>query len=270
MKLITKMVSVGALMVSLVAALVLLGVSSMSSIGDNVDTIVRQNIPFLSSIHNLSKSQLEQFVWLERAMLASKIGNNKNFDAAAYDFDKLSKSISAQYDKSLSLIGLIANSATDKQSARQALDIKKQLAVIKSDYSLFTASANTLFESMRKSGSYNNVLRMSLVEKHIEMMIQKLQSINTAVETKVAVTAKDALYRNSVSTNTMIITSLFAFVIALVSGFFIVRSIKKQPETLLMGYVRRQDRRKHPLLKRYLQAILTSNVTHQQWVFTAH
>jgi methyl-accepting chemotaxis protein len=228
MKLITKMVSVGALMLSIVAALVLLGVSSMSSIGDNVDSIVRQDIPFLSSIHNLSKTQLEQFVWLERAMLASRLGNKKNLDSAEHDFDKLSKSMNDQYDKSLSLIGDIAKDAKDKQAAEQASDIRKQLTVIKADYSLFTQSANTVFVSMRKGSSSDTILRMSLVEKHIEMMTQKLQSINANVESKVTAAAKDTLYYNSVSTNTMIVTSLFAFVVALLSGFFIVRSIKKQ------------------------------------------
>jgi methyl-accepting chemotaxis protein len=69
---------------------------------------------------------------------------------------------------------------------------------------------------------------MSLVEKHIEMMTQKLQSINANVESRVAAAAKDTLYYNSVSTNTMIVTSLFAFVVALLSGYFIVLSIKKQ------------------------------------------
>ena len=175
MKLITKMVSVGVLILLIVTALVLLGVSSMSSIGNNVDAMARHDIPFLSSIHNLSKTQLEQFVWLERAMLASRLGNDKNLTSAVHDFDKLSTSMNDQYDKSLSLISAIADNAKDKQAADQALDIKKQLTVIKSEYSLFAASANTLFASMRKDHSYNMVLRMSLVEKHIEMMTQKLQ-----------------------------------------------------------------------------------------------
>ncbi len=228
MKLITKMVSVGVLMLSIVGALVVLGVSSMTSTGNNIDTVVRQDIPFLSSIHNLSKTQLEQFVWLERAMLASRLDNKKNFDSAVHDFDKLSNSMNGQYDMSLSLIDEIAKDANDKSAKEWALDVRKQLAIIKADYSLFSKSANSLFESMRKDSSYNTILRMSLVEKHIEMMTQKLQSITANVQSKVTTVAKDTLYYNNVSTNTMIVTSLFAFVVALLSGFFIVRSIKKQ------------------------------------------
>jgi methyl-accepting chemotaxis protein len=228
MKLITKMISVGTLMLTMVAALVLLAVSNMSNIGSNLDVIVRQDIPFLSGVHNLSKAQLEQFVLLSRAMLANRLGNEKNLNDTIRDFDKLSKSINDQYDNSLSSIDAIARSAKDKQTANQALAIKKQIAVIKADYSLFTKSANTLFSNIHKAGSYNTILRMSLIEKHIEMMTQKLQSINSGVENRVTAVARNTLYRNTVSTNTMIITSLFAFVIALLSGFFVVRSIKKQ------------------------------------------
>lgn len=229
MKLITKMVSVGALMVSVVAALVLLGVSSMSSVGDDIDVIVKQDTPFLSDIHYLSKTQLEQFVWLERAMLASMQGNKQNFSKASHDFSEKSQLMKNQYKKILSLADTIVANSKDKQAATQASSLKKQLEAIQSDYILFSDNTDALFETMQKGdNSGDHMMHMALVEKQIETMIQKLQSLNAVVESKVAATAKYALHRNSVSTNTMIVTSLFAFIIALVSGFFIVRSIKKQ------------------------------------------
>ena len=228
MKLITKMISIGALMLSIVAMIVLLGINSVSSIGNELDTIAKQNIPFLSGVNQLTKIQLEQFIWLEKAMLASTLGNKKSSEDAMYDFKKSTMAMNQKYNATMKLIAATANDSDNIASAEQATAIMKKLAIIGPEYSRFIDSADELFAMLNQGDSSAAVGHMPLIEMQIEAMNQKLQSINAEVENNMDSVAEVALINKESSTNIIILASVVAFSFSIILGFFILNGINKQ------------------------------------------
>jgi len=68
MKLRTKILGVVALVLTLLMLVVALGLFSMDRIGDALIAIAEEDIPLTKAVADVTSNQLEQALWLERAI----------------------------------------------------------------------------------------------------------------------------------------------------------------------------------------------------------
>jgi len=222
------MISIGALMLSVVAIIVILGITSMSNIGNKLEIISRQDIPLLNTVTSVTTLQLEQFVWMERAFLASELGNKKDMTGAIKSFEKLTESIELRLGEILKLINTSMAQSDKRMTDEQVQGLLNKTTRIKQDYSAFSEDVSELFGLMKSGRIRVSQVSVTAIENALETMTASLQSINAEVASNVESTAIAARDNENAATKSLIIFSLAALLLALFFGYVILRSIGQQ------------------------------------------
>ena len=158
MKLRTKILGMMSFVLVLLASIAALGLYSMNNIGNALVEIAEEDIPLTNAVAEITINQLEQALWLERAIVAAELGNTAKLVEAEQKFLELAAKVDEEIKAAEVLAEHgVANANSDK--ARDKFDsVNEHLHVIEREHGAFLAfhavhappqSTVTFFEILR-------------------------------------------------------------------------------------------------------------------------
>jgi methyl-accepting chemotaxis protein len=228
MKMITKVASLVTMMLAISMVIGTLGVVSMGKIGDDLRGIAKADIPLLSSITEITLTQLKQSVWIERGLMSAEVDDWDSFEQADAQLVKLEKKALEQFRVANELIITFLAENNSEEVENKFLRLQKRLGEIENDYRDFIDGSRELLALMLNGNISGADINLPLVKKQVENMSGELHVLTAEISGATASTALVATDREDSATQTMMLVSVLAFVLALAMAGWILRGIGRQ------------------------------------------
>jgi methyl-accepting chemotaxis protein-1 (serine sensor receptor) len=229
MNLITKIASLVIVMLTISIVLVSFGLYSMKQTGDDLRDISQTDIPLLAGITNITLTQLKQSVWFERSIMAAEIEQWDKFETAQSELISLENEAFDQFIFTDSLITNLLNNNVDNSTIQTNYQrLQTDLKMAQTEYIDFSESITELLTLMLNRNITRHDVDLPLIKQQVENMSISLQKLTVYINNSTTVTTQAATMREASATDTMIIATIIALIIALSLAAWILRSIGKQ------------------------------------------
>ena len=229
MNLITKIASLVIVMLTISIILVSFGVYSMKKTGDDLREIAQTDIPLLGDITQITLIQLKQSIWFERSLMAAEIEKWDEFENGQSEVVTLADKAFDQFLLADDLIAnLLKNKNVDEDTQTEYLKLQNDLNTAQADYKDFSESIIELLTLMLKRTITRHDVDLPLIKQQVEDMSISLQILTIQINKSTTATTKAATMREASATDTMIMATIVALIIALTLAVWILRSIGKQ------------------------------------------
>lgn len=208
------------------------GIYGIQKIGDNLGTVVEQDIPLTAMISNITEHQLEQEVRLERAVrLAglkdSEIDSEKAYRENKEQFLSLATLIDKELTESETLIQNSLKHIDDEAEKAEFDALLEKLKVTKKEHDDFDHTAESIFSAYERGEILVAEKKLGLIEEEAATLEHEITGVLKEVQ---AFTEKAATSAEEVEKNTyhsILIGALTGLSILALVGFILVRSIVK-------------------------------------------
>jgi methyl-accepting chemotaxis protein len=141
---------------------------------------------------------------------------------------RLEKKALDQFKVSNEVIISFLATNTNEEAANKFLRIQKKLANVEAEYKDFIGGSRELLALMLNGDISGADINLPLVKKQVENMSAQLHIMTAEISGSTASTALVATDREDNATQTMIIVSVIAFILATGMAFWILRGIGRQ------------------------------------------
>ncbi|GMR01155.1 MAG: hypothetical protein BMS9Abin19_0513 [Gammaproteobacteria bacterium] len=229
MKLITKVASLVIMMLAISIILVSLGVFSMKKTGDDLRGISKTDIPLLSAITQITLIQLKQSIWFERSLMAAETKEWKEFKKAESELVKLINKAFDQFTIADNLVTNLLTSNINEQEIRNKYrELQRELNLNRSNYKDFSDGTTELLTLILNEDISLHDIDLPVVKQGVEDLSFALQNLTARINNSTTTTASAATRRETTATDTMIMVTIAALVMALALAVWILRSIGTQ------------------------------------------
>ncbi len=228
MKLITKIASMVSMMILVAMILAGLGIVSMGKIGDNLRSISRADIPLLSSITEITLTQLKQSVWLERGLMAAETDNWDEFEHADARLLKLEEAAFDQFKLTKDIVDEFIRDGSASGDLKKFARLKSRLEEIEKKYIEFVAGTRELLALMLNGDISGADVNLPLVKKQVEDMSAELHMLTAEISSSTRSIAEQTKEQEASAINTMIVVSLVSLAMAIAFAVWLLRGIGNQ------------------------------------------
>ncbi len=222
-KLSSKIIILSSSLILLMIVAAIFGVIKMKSLGVELSSIAKNNIPATNAIADITQYQLEQDVWLERALRYGNISVGKDkarvgLKKAESSFNELSKIVGS----TLQTTGTIFQKGENKE---KFVKIAKKINVVDHLYNKYKEHAKMVF-SLINSGNISQAKQMS--EKAEQEGVKLGNSLEDTFKMTEKFTENSSIKAEEdeqLGIKGLAYISSFSLIFGIMVSFFITRSI---------------------------------------------
>ena len=202
------------------------GLIKINSIGEGLEAIAEEDIPLTRAVTEIAVNQLEQAVWLERALrfgevLASEEAAQKGLKNAKSAFDEHAKRVN-EFLRHGEEIAVHAAKTAKTDTARQEFqEVEHHLQQIKQEHADFDRHVHQIF-TMIDEGNLHEAEQLAVkVEKEVEQLDHEIEGFLKNIEKFTQEAALKAEHDEQSAFTGMSVIALFSVVFGLFMGIFI-------------------------------------------------
>lgn len=228
LKLITKIASLIAIMLSVSLIVSVVSFYSMKSIGEYLTEIVDIDIPLQKNVSQITAWQLEQSSQIHRGLMSAELGDWDAFDDADTRLAVLNQKIIDQFKVAEALVNKILDQASDSSEKQKYKKLLKHLVSAENSYEIFMTKSNELFLSIINEEKTIAQLDLASLNQEIADMPNVLIKLMPEISASTNVTARAAKQNELNSEAAVIMISVALIVLASALGLGLLRSVKNQ------------------------------------------
>lgn len=224
MKLITKMTLFGATLVAMMLLVVATSYTNLRQMSEALTGIGNQDIPLANDIATVTAGQLDQSVWLERAMLAGEIQLTAQVNKANLQFEADNTKILHSIDSA----NKILSNASNKHAKDVMSKYQTQLSSIQTVYKKYHANGAELFTALQANNIVNAEKALKAVQKRSGKLSSMIDTLNKSVSGHAVTSANDSI---DASTSAVVLMSIVGLIVIFCSiglSILITRSVLVQ------------------------------------------
>ena len=192
---------------------------------DVVNTLksVEDEVPINQAITTIITNQLNQIIWLEKALLAADIDDVETLEIAVKDFDRLSKD---NLDLLETIKGNVQDLISDSEDSSDRLGLSlNDVEVINDKYISFYTAGNELLELMLNGKIGEAEAKLLNVEDEVETLNEIMETTNNVISKKLREMSIAARTSGDTSLNITITIFCIFIILSFIFALFITRSI---------------------------------------------
>ena len=225
MNLMSKMISFGGSMVAVMLLIVGLAYYNMSQMSSGLTGISQLDLPLSGAMSTVTKGQLSQSAWLERALLAAELEATADLDRAAEAFTTEHEKI----DRSLRDVQALVSSQRLSAVSRQYLStLRADVDEVRRQYDNYYDTGSELFELL-KAGE---IIKADTTLKKLQGQSTTLRELPEPLAQRISddagVAAGELVDASQGALVSMSIIGLLAIAAALGLSFYITRTVLNQ------------------------------------------
>jgi methyl-accepting chemotaxis protein len=216
------------------------GIVKVSSIGDEIKGISEEDIPLTELVTEITVNQLEQAIWLERALrfgevLASKEDAREGLAQAEREFEQHTLLADKEFEAAEELAGHAAGTARTAEARKAFEEIDLNLKEIESRHSDYEDHVHQIFALIDEGNIHEAEKLAESVEEEEEKLDHKLEEFLKKIESFTHEAAIKAEHDEQLAINGMTILSVFSIILGLLMGIFMTRSITRPINRIIDG-----------------------------------
>ncbi len=222
----------------LMAGCFLFAILKMESIGKELQEVVEEDVPLTKVVTQITIHQLEQGLWLERALRYGKITpsqaeGQQMLKVAEEKVKKDVRLIKDEIKKAKLLTERAWRKAATEEQRQIFQGIDNKLKEIEKQYENYDGHVSQFFEELRLGNIHEAEVLAKEIEKEAEELISRLGRFEMETEgfLKDALTSAERHEQTALKGLTVI--NLIAFVFGLVAGTFVARGITTKLRELI-------------------------------------
>lgn len=230
MKVSTRVFSIIAFLLALLAVVAGIGLSGMKNIGEELFSIAEEDIPLTSHLTEVATHQLEQAVLFERALRYGEVLASK--DVAARELMKAQKEfaeLSTNVDRELASAEHIAASAMTKAKTAEARlelqEIDKHIKEIAKNHDSYTGHVGQAFVLINENRLHEAEALAEKIEEEENALDHEIEKFLQAVGKFTETAAEKASRDEQSGFNLILVVSLCAVAAGFAVGVLVTRSI---------------------------------------------
>lgn len=227
MKLITKVAGLVVMLLAISLVLTLLGSINLNRVGDKLNNIANADIPLLSSMTNITFSQLERSALIERALLSAGSDDWDGFETADTKIASLEVQAENEFSTSFDILNAFLNESDDVDNEKYESLLMK-LSSLQNEYQEFISESREILGLiLNKEIAYKDVDLPSMRTK-VEDMSTALLVLTAEISTTTRGMAIVANNEKESATEMMLLVSIIALVLTVILCGWIIHSINNQ------------------------------------------
>ena len=208
------------------------GIVKLSSVGDEIKVVAEENIPLAASISEIAVNQLEQSVLLERALrfgevLAAKEVSRQGLRETKEKFEKLARLNDEQLKKAEEIAQHAIKDAHTEKDRKTVEGIYEHLKEIDKHHEAFDKHVEEVFAMISQGKVQEAASVAEKVEKEADELDKDVYELQKDIEAYTRESALTAERDEETAVKGMSIITVISFIIGLVGGVFITRSITR-------------------------------------------
>jgi len=215
-----------ALLLAILAFVSVYSYLTVSSIGQELETIAKQDIPLTRNIAAISEHQLQQSIHLERGIrLAYMNGQSARVEKELSQFELYSLMVVKEINQAELIAEQAIKLAHNQAEIDAFTEINWQLHIIEQEHSDFEHHAETIFKEIQAGNLYK-------VDQLVNELAQEADQLNEEIEALleniVTFTEESALTAKEHEQNaelTLVIIGIFSFIVCLTIGVLLSNRI---------------------------------------------
>jgi len=236
MKLKTKLFGLFIMMFSATVLVAVLAIIYMGNIGDKVRSIARQDIPLTASVSKITTKQLEQSLWLERAILNFELGKMEKFEISVFELERLTDVVTEEITDTVSFLETATKRAATDEDGAVFGALLTRVNNIDDGYSQYITAATNMLKALKQGETAKVQKLMPEIDDNVELLSEGLQALNQEISTAAEINAINAEQLETSVTWSMTVISVITLFVVIVLGVWILKGIGKQlgsdPEVL--------------------------------------
>ncbi|KTF17920.1 methyl-accepting chemotaxis protein [Pseudoalteromonas sp. H105] len=209
------------------------GLKSLWSIGKELDSIAKQDIPLTKMLTKITTHQLEQAIHFERALRYGEIKDREPhviplLKKEVTKFETLSHQVDDEIEKSLIFINQVLNQEHDVSVDVQFRSILSQLKKIGQEHKVYNAHGEEVFQLLRQGNLHEAVLKADKIVEEEDNLDQALEELLIEIENFTEQAAILALEHEKNAEITQIVVVLVAIALVIFLSWLISSATRER------------------------------------------
>ena len=232
MKIGTKILGMLGIILGLMVLVAGFGIIKIGNVGDEIKGVAEEDVPLASSISEIAVNQLEQSLLLERALrfgevLATKEVAREGLKEAKEKFKSLAQSTDAELKKAEGIAQQAIKNALTEKGRKEVERIYDHLKEVDKHHEAFDGHVEEVFKLIDQGKVQETASIAEKIEKEGDELDKDVHALQKEIEAFTSEAAHTAERDEQAAVKGMIIITLASFIIGLIGGVFITRSITR-------------------------------------------
>jgi methyl-accepting chemotaxis protein len=228
----TKILGMLGVILAMMVLVAAFGIVKISNVGEEIRGVAQENIPLSSSISEIAANQLEQSVLLEKALrfgevLAAKDVARIGLKESKERFEKLAQATDAELQKAEAIAQLAIKNAISEKDRKAIEGIHEHLKEIDKHHEAFDRHVEEIFTLINQGKIAEAAGISEKIGKEGEELDKDVHELQKEIEAHTQESALIAERDEQTAVKGMSLITVISFIIGLVGGVFITRSITR-------------------------------------------
>lgn len=199
----------------------------MNSVGVLLVEIAEEDIPLTGMVAEITVNQLEQALWLERAIGAAEVNMNSaaRLSESGHEFERLAGMVEEELKAAEALADAGAAKAHNAAAAQKFTDVGVALREIEASHNAFDRHALELFEALNSGHLDGTEQAIANIEAEEEALDHRLEAFLFELQKFTESAAIEAEHLEQSALRNLMILSAAGLLIGSIVAFFLTRSI---------------------------------------------
>ncbi len=228
LKLSSKIYGIVAVLIALMVIIAGVTIFKLNNIGSEIKEIAEQDIPLTEVLTEIALNQLEQAIWLERALRFGELNDKRRLIHAEEEFLKYAKLVDEEIKEGEEIAEEAVHLAKTMESKREFQEIYDHLKVIEVEHADFDLHVEEIFELLNR-GRLQQAEKLAIeVEEEADELDHELEEFLKQVEKFTEKSALQAEHDEESALNLIIILTISALIAGIVLSVLVTRNILHQ------------------------------------------
>jgi methyl-accepting chemotaxis protein len=210
----------------------------MDSIGGEIESVVKRNIPITEIVTTITEHQMEQAIILERMVRLGEVMSASHKSAELYgelkqEFQGLTKKIEEEVKEAETLLADVIASEDHEADKKAFENLLEQFKKAEDEHTNYEHEALLVLKSLETGDISKAHHELELLEEEEDKLTHELEGILGAAEKQTHEAAETALADEHETMTMLIIFSVLALVVGIGASVFTARSITKPLSEML-------------------------------------
>ena len=237
MRLKTKLGGLVTVLLILLLGLAVIGVLTAGTSKRVLSGVAERDLPLVTMVAEATASELQQTIWLYRGLLGGQLESEAAVEEASFEFEQLGTAVAEKIAALRDRLQQARQQASDASVSSQLDEHLQQLDGVDAMFAELQQDGRELLDLIRDGDFMKAELRLPVVEVGVEDLIRSLIEFNAAIAGAARQSAAAAAEQAEASRQRVMVIAMLAVGLALLMGYFIVRSVDTQlgadPQELL-------------------------------------
>ncbi len=225
----TKLIANILILIFFIVVISLYSYTSMTQIGNELDSIADQDIPLTNIITLITEHQLEQEIHFERALrfglLLKQQGAESHFKNEINSFDALSKKVNVEIRQGENFAEKTVPTIDNKEQIEEFKHIAQVLKKIEKEHADFEQHAHQIFELLAQAKIHETKSLIENIEHEENQLTEELNAMLNEIEKFTAAAGHRAQKHEQAAVKNLVILIFLALSIGGVFSWFIANNL---------------------------------------------